>query len=99
MIDPEAMALIRLGEMGRERDEAREQLRIARDKCHQQRMIRLAGDKVYAEMCREAEEQARLLAMSADREEKLRTDLMLARNLAESAMLEADRLRAQLHKQ
>ena len=44
-------------------------------------------------------DQARLLAMSADREENLRTDLMLARNLAESAMLEADRLRAQLHKQ
>jgi len=59
----------------RERDEAREQLRIARDKCHQQRMIRLAGDKVYAEMCHEAEEQARLLAMSADREEKLRAAL------------------------
>jgi hypothetical protein len=51
------------------------QLRKARDKCHQQRMIRLAGDKVYAEMCHEAEDQARLLAMSADREEKLRSQI------------------------
>jgi hypothetical protein len=51
------------------------ELRTARDKCHQQRMIRLAGDKVYAEMCHEAEEQARLLAMSADREERLRSQI------------------------
>ena len=45
---------------------------------------------------KENENQARLLAMSADREEKLRTDLMLARKLADSAMLESDRLRAKL---
>ena len=52
-------------------------------------------DSIFAENL----EQARLLAMSADREDKLRTDLMLAQKLAESAMLESDRLRAQLHKQ
>ena len=44
-------------------------------------------------------EQAKLLAMSADREEKLRADLALARKLADSAMLESDRLRARLHKE
>ena len=73
----------------RERDEAREafavatnqlvqaqgKLREARDKCHQQRMLRLAADKAYADVCHESEEQARLLAMSADREEKLRAAL------------------------
>jgi len=41
-------------------------------------------------------EQAKLLAISADREDKLRADLMLARKLADSAMLEADRYRAAL---
>jgi hypothetical protein len=50
---------------------------------------------IYAENL----EQAKLLAISADREDKLRTDLMLAQKLAESAMLESDRLRAQLHKE
>jgi hypothetical protein len=90
----------------RERDEAREQneeqARVfptngknfdypEGSKTKEQRIAAM----IYAENL----EQARLLAMSADREEKLRADLSLARSLAESAMLEADRLRAQLHKE
>ena len=75
-----------------ERDEAQRALVKARD-----RAWKLACERSRWKL--DCLEQAKLLARSADREEKLRTDLMLARNLADAAMWEADRLRAQLRKE
>lgn len=104
--DQRDFAMSEMERLKRERDEAREAFAIATNNCADaQQQLRAARDRSW-KLGRERNhwkldclEQCKLLAMGADREDKLRTDLMLAQKLAESAMLESDRLRAQLHKQ
>lgn len=80
-IPREAKLLIHLGEI-------QGQLRKARD-----RAWKLGRER--NEWKRESLEQARLLAMSADREEKLRAELQQARDCFSAAMELAERYKAE----
>jgi hypothetical protein len=80
----EAVALIKLGETVGQLGDSEELLREARNQCSKLRKDRLAITRAYDDVCEQLDETIR--------------DRDLARKLADSSMLEADRYRGTLKK-